>query len=78
MSHRVQNYVDGRWTDSSGQGSVIVTNSASGEEIGVTPLSTASDVDRAVQAAKAAFPMWRATPSVDRARVLFRLKSLLD
>ena len=32
----------------------------------------------AVEAAKRAFPAWRATPAVDRARVLFRLKALLD
>jgi malonate-semialdehyde dehydrogenase (acetylating)/methylmalonate-semialdehyde dehydrogenase len=41
-------------------------------------MSPASDVDQAVAAAKAAFPAWRATPAVDRARVLFRLKGFLD
>jgi malonate-semialdehyde dehydrogenase (acetylating)/methylmalonate-semialdehyde dehydrogenase len=74
----VQNYVGGRWSPSSATETLVVSNSATGDELGRTPLSTAADVDAAVQAAKAAFPMWRATPAVDRARVLFRLKALLD
>jgi malonate-semialdehyde dehydrogenase (acetylating)/methylmalonate-semialdehyde dehydrogenase len=74
----VLNYVDGRWQPSSGTDTVTVTHSATGEEIGRTPLSTAEDVDAAVKAAAAAFPSWRSTPAVERARVLFRLKALLD
>jgi malonate-semialdehyde dehydrogenase (acetylating)/methylmalonate-semialdehyde dehydrogenase len=55
-----------------------VRNPASGEEIARVPLSSGADVDAAVQAAKAAFPMWRDTPAPVRARVLFRLKALLE
>jgi malonate-semialdehyde dehydrogenase (acetylating) / methylmalonate-semialdehyde dehydrogenase len=78
MGDTVQNYVAGRWTASRGRETLPITNPASGEVIGRTPLSTGDDVDAAVRAASAAFPMWRATPSVERARVLFRLKALLD
>ncbi len=78
MSETVRNYIDGRWTESSGVQTVVVTNSATGEEMARTPMSTTADVDAAVQAASRAFPMWRATPAVDRVRVLFRLKMLLD
>ena len=74
----VQNYVGGRWVPSSATEFLAVTNSATGEEIGRTPLSTADDVQAAVTAAMAAFPAWRATPAVERARVLFRLKALLE
>jgi malonate-semialdehyde dehydrogenase (acetylating)/methylmalonate-semialdehyde dehydrogenase len=74
----VQNYVGGRWLSSSASETLTVTNSATGEEIGRTPLSPASDVDAAVRAAREAYPMWRATPSVERARVLFRCKMLLE
>jgi malonate-semialdehyde dehydrogenase (acetylating)/methylmalonate-semialdehyde dehydrogenase len=55
-----------------------VKNPATGELLARVPLSTASDVDDAVGAAGKAFPAWRATPPVQRARVLFRLKALLD
>jgi malonate-semialdehyde dehydrogenase (acetylating)/methylmalonate-semialdehyde dehydrogenase len=74
----VQNYVGGRWVSSSAAQTLAVTDSATGEEIGRTPLSTARDVDEGVRAAREAFPGWRATPSVERARILFRLKVLLE
>ena len=78
MSTIIHNYVGGGWRESSAIETLSVTNPASGEELGRVPLSTAGDVDAAVQAAKAAFPMWRSTPAPQRAQVLFRLKALLD
>jgi malonate-semialdehyde dehydrogenase (acetylating) / methylmalonate-semialdehyde dehydrogenase len=78
MSDVVRNYVGGGWRESSATQTLSVTNPASGEEIGRVPLSTSSDVDAAVQAARAAYPAWRATPAPQRARVLFRLKGLLE
>ncbi len=74
----ILNYVGGRWTAPSGTGSLPVTNPTTGEPLGRVPLSSGADVDAAVAAATAAFPGWRSTPAVDRARVLFRLKHLLD
>lgn len=74
----VPNFIGGAWTASRAPESLPVINPATGEELGRTPLSTRADVDAAVQAAKAAFPAWRSTPSVERARVLFRLKALLE
>ncbi len=42
------------------------------------PLSAAADVDRAVQAARKAFPGWSATPIKERVQVFFRYKALLE
>lgn len=78
MSTLVKNFVGGDWRDASTSDLLDVTNPASGEPIGQVPLSTGADVDAAVQAAKAAFPGWRSTPAPVRARVLFRLKALLE
>jgi malonate-semialdehyde dehydrogenase (acetylating)/methylmalonate-semialdehyde dehydrogenase len=78
MSTLVRNYVDGSWRDASAADTLPVTNPASGEALGRVPLSGAQDVDAAVQAALAAFPMWRATPAPVRVRVLFRLRALLE
>ncbi len=78
MSTIVRNYVGGGWREASAAETLPVMNPASGAELGRVPLSNGRDVDAAVQAAKAAFPMWRATPSPVRARVLFRLKALLE
>ena len=74
----VLNFIDGSWTASSAEAFLPVVNPATGDRLGTTPLSPASDVATAVEAARRAFPSWRSTPAVDRARVLFRLKALLD
>ena len=78
MSTTVRNFVGGDWRDASSTDTLVVTNPASGEALGEVPVSTRADVDAAVQAAKAAFPAWRSTPAPVRARVLFRLKALLE
>lgn len=78
MTQTIHNYIGGAWTPSRSAETLAVLNPATGEELGRTPLSTRADVDAAVQAAQAAFPAWRATPAVERARVLFRLKALLE
>ncbi|HYO57573.1 aldehyde dehydrogenase family protein, partial [Archangium sp.] len=53
-------------------------NPATGEVMARVPLSTPEDVATAVKAARAAFPAWRSTPPVVRARYLFKFKALLE
>ena len=55
-----------------------VHNPATGEVIARTPLSTGTDVDAAVAAASKAFPEWRDTPPMVRARTMFRFRELLE
>src|SRR5579859_3273514 len=74
----LQNYIGGHWVASKGTTLLEVRNPATGEELAKVPLSTAADVDEAVKAATKAFPAWRETPVVQRARYLFKLKGLLD
>jgi malonate-semialdehyde dehydrogenase (acetylating)/methylmalonate-semialdehyde dehydrogenase len=74
----VRNYIGGKFVDGNGSQYVDVTNPASGSVISRVPLSGASEVDRAVQAAKKAFPAWSATPIKERVQVFFRYKALLE
>jgi malonate-semialdehyde dehydrogenase (acetylating)/methylmalonate-semialdehyde dehydrogenase len=74
----VPNFIDGRWERSAAGAFANVHNPAHGTVIARTPLSTATEVDRAVRAAAAAFPAWRETPPVVRAQSMFRFKALLD
>ncbi len=76
--YEVRNLIGGSWEDRDGRETEPVYDPATGEVVGETPLSTADDVDRAVKAAEAAFPGWAATPVVERTRVLFRFKALLE
>ncbi|MBC8641082.1 CoA-acylating methylmalonate-semialdehyde dehydrogenase [Caballeronia sp. EK] len=55
-----------------------VFNPATGALASRVPLASASEVDAAVAAAKAAFPEWSETAPIKRARVLFKFKQLLD
>ena len=69
--------IGGCWTEAQTERFDDIWNPSTGEKIGQTPLCTAKDVDRAVQAAKQAFPAWRETPVTDRARVMFRFQEVL-
>src|SRR5262249_28245940 len=57
---------------------LAILNPATGETLAGTPLSSATDVGKAVQIASEALPAWRRTPPGDRIQPLFRLKALLD
>lgn len=74
----LQNYVQGAWRRSATQQYVDVLNPATAELLARTPLSTASDVDAAVQSAADAFPAWRRTPPGERVQYLFKFKNLLE
>lgn len=78
MAETLKNYIGGKWTVSDSKRVLDVQNPATGEAIARVPLSTAGEVRSAVAAAKAAFPAWRETPPLVRARYMFRLKALLE
>src|SRR2546430_2394632 len=74
----LDNFIGGRWVKARTTEFFDVHNPAVGEVIGRTPLSTAADVDAAVDAATRAFPSWRETPVNARAQVLYKFKALLE
>ncbi|MGH9435447.1 MAG: CoA-acylating methylmalonate-semialdehyde dehydrogenase [Terriglobia bacterium] len=78
ITPELENYIDGAWSKERGGAHLPVTDPARGEVMARVPLSDASAVDRAVQAAAKAFVNWRRTPAGDRIQHLFKLKSLLD
>src|SRR5688500_8182124 len=74
----IRNYVGGKWIEAKAGERLPVTNPATGETMAEVPLSGRADVDDAVAAARAAFPAWRATPPLERARACFELKYRLE
>jgi aldehyde dehydrogenase (NAD+) len=68
-----RNYIGGEWVDAASGETFESTNPATGETIGAFPKSTVDDVDRAVEAAKAAYERWRLVPAPKRAEILFRV-----
>jgi malonate-semialdehyde dehydrogenase (acetylating) / methylmalonate-semialdehyde dehydrogenase len=74
----LDNYIGGRWVAASEPTDVLdVTNPATREVLARVPLSSADDLDSAVQAARAALPQWRAVSTIARARKLFELRERL-
>ncbi len=74
---QVKNYINGEWVESKGQ-ILDVVNPATYKTIAKVPVSTPSEFDDAVSAAKEAFPEWRRTTPLARSRLLFRLKELME
>ena len=71
-------FIGGEWRRASKLPTTPVFNPSTGEVIAECPAGNAAVVDEAVQAASAAFPAWRDTPPVERARVFFRYRQLLE
>jgi 1-pyrroline dehydrogenase len=73
-----QNFVGGEWVDAAEGGTAEIVNPATGETIAEVPEGTQADVDRAVEAARKAWPEWRDATPAERAEVLLKLADLLD
>ena len=74
----LQNFVDGEWVAPQTERFLPITDPARGKVIGKVPLSTTDDVEKAIDAANAAYWDWRSTPPIVRARYMFKIKALLD
>ncbi|EKP95315.1 CoA-acylating methylmalonate-semialdehyde dehydrogenase [Thermaerobacter subterraneus] len=68
----------GRWITPAAERWELVYNPATGEVIARVPFATGADVAAAVEAAAAAYPAWRRVPPVERARLMFRYRDLLE
>ncbi len=74
---KVRNYIDGQF-DRNGQNSMDIISPLDGSVISTLPLSTGQDVDKAVQAAKKAFPSWSSMTFKERVQIFFRYRTLLE
>lgn len=74
----VQNYINGTFVNSGSQRTLDVISPLDGNLLSKVPMSTAKDLDTAVQAANAAFVYWSRTPIKERVQVFYRYKTLLE
>src|SRR4051812_37228218 len=70
--------IAGRWHHVRSDRTGPVHNPSTGRVIAQVPMCGPEEVDAAVRAAAAALPAWAETPAVDRARLLFRYRDLLE
>jgi betaine-aldehyde dehydrogenase len=81
MSVTVQqfkNFIGGEWVDAAEGATAEIVNPATGETIAEVPQGTEADVDRAVEAAKQAWPEWRESIPAERAELLLKLADVID
>src|SRR5690242_8974951 len=74
-----QNLINGQWVDSNSGKTYEDRNPAHPDEVlGNFQSSNAADVERAVEAAKAALPEWRGKSSQQRAQILYKAANILE
>jgi betaine-aldehyde dehydrogenase len=78
MDHRL--WIDGKWSDSQGGAKMSIENPASRDTLATVVDASPQDVDRAVQAARAAFVdgRWSKKTPAERSLALWRLADLLE
>jgi succinate-semialdehyde dehydrogenase/glutarate-semialdehyde dehydrogenase len=74
---REQCYVDGAWTGAAGGKTFAVRNPATGEPIGTVPDMGAAETKKAIAAAEAALPAWRAKTGKERSAILRKWNDLI-
>jgi succinate-semialdehyde dehydrogenase/glutarate-semialdehyde dehydrogenase len=74
---RQQCYVGGSWIDADSKKTITVTDPATGETVGTVPSLGVEEVRRAIAAAEAALPAWRAKTAKERSAILRRWFELI-
>jgi succinate-semialdehyde dehydrogenase/glutarate-semialdehyde dehydrogenase len=72
-----QCYIDGAWCDADSGATIDVTDPGSGKKLGTIPKMGTDETRRAIEAAEAALPGWRAQTAGERARLMRRLFDLM-
>jgi acyl-CoA reductase-like NAD-dependent aldehyde dehydrogenase len=75
---RNQLYINGEFVDAADGETISVVNPHDGSELTAIAEAKAADVDKAVAAARAAFPAWRDTNPADRARLIMKLADRME
>jgi succinate-semialdehyde dehydrogenase/glutarate-semialdehyde dehydrogenase len=70
--------VDGERLGATGRRTIPVLNPATGAKLGDLPLAEPADLDRALEAARRAWPAWRALGPRERGRILQKAAQLLQ
>ena len=74
----IEHYVGGKKFSGGSKKTGKVFNPATGEQSAEVKLASKSDLDEAVKIAKKAFEEWSNKPPLQRARILFKFKELIE
>ena len=71
-------YIGGQWIESESTKFTTIHDPSSGKPIAQVPQCTAAEVEKAIAAAKAAYPAWKNTPVRNRANIMMKLRNLIE
>ena len=71
-------YIGGQWIESESQKFTTIYDPSTGKPIAQVPQCTGAEVEKAIAAAKAAYPAWKNTPVRNRANIMMKLRNLLE
>ena len=74
----IEHYVDGKVIPGNSDRKAKIFNPATGEQESEVKLASKADLDQAVKVAKKAFETWSLKPALQRARVMFKFKELIE
>jgi malonate-semialdehyde dehydrogenase (acetylating)/methylmalonate-semialdehyde dehydrogenase len=74
----IKHFIGGKVIDGTSQRKGQVFNPATGEQESEVVLATKSDLDKTVEIAKKAFETWSLKPALQRARIMFKFKELIE
>ena len=74
----LQNFVGGDWVDSTGESVRPIVSPVTGETLAEAPNASPDDVDRAIDAARAAQPKWAGLSAWERAKVCHAIADLIE
>lgn len=74
---KLKYFAGGKWKESKTDKYMDVYNPSTGEILAQAPCCSEGEVEEAIKAAAAAFPIWSATPIMRRVQVLYKLRDLL-
>ena len=74
----IEHYVGGKIIPGNSDRKAKVSNPATGEQESEVRLASKTDLDQAVEVAKKAFETWSLKPALQRARVMFKFKELIE
>ena len=74
----IKHFIGGKVIDGTSQRKGQVFNPATGEQESEVILATKSDLDKTAEIAKKAFETWSLKPALQRARIMFKFKELIE
>jgi succinate-semialdehyde dehydrogenase/glutarate-semialdehyde dehydrogenase len=77
MYANLELFIDGQWLNGDGRAGEDVINPATEKPLARLPHASAADLDRALEAAKKGFDVWRATSAYDRAKIMRKAADLM-